>query len=196
MTNFAKKVTTPDPDTINTLCHAARVSTMTSILGSPQLPLNDDDCQDKKASQKVKDLLETRNVGPFSAKGIKPFLDLLTRVFARVKSGNPDLYSAIKQDGVLCVRYIKDTSIVSNHSWGTAIDFTMLNTDTGKHELDWPRGNGTVQLGCLELYKYFKEEGMTTGEWCFWGAGFSREDGMHFEASDQLIKMWRNQGKI
>jgi hypothetical protein len=112
MTNFAKKVTTPDPDTINTLCHAARVSTMTSILGSPQLPLNDDDCQDKKASQKVKDLLETRNVGPFSAKGIKPFLDLLTRVFARVKSGNPDLYSAIKQDGVLCVRYIKDTSIV------------------------------------------------------------------------------------
>jgi hypothetical protein len=170
---------------------------MTSILGSPQLPLNDQECQDKKASQKVKDLLETRNVGPFSVRGIKPFLDLLVRVLAKVKSGNPDLYSALGQDGVLCVRYVRrSSSQFSNHSWGTAIDFTMLNPNTGEHELDLPLGDGTVQVGCLELYKYFREEGMTTGEWCFWGAGFSREDGMHFEASDVLVRMWRNQGRI
>ena len=43
MTNFAKKITRPDLDTINTLCHNASVSTMTSILGAPQLPLNDQD---------------------------------------------------------------------------------------------------------------------------------------------------------
>lgn len=42
MTNFAQKITSPDPDTINTLCHEARVSTMKSILGVSQLPLDQD----------------------------------------------------------------------------------------------------------------------------------------------------------
>lgn len=197
MTNFAEKITTPDPDTINTLCHNARVSTMTSILGSPQLPLNDQDCQDKRASQKVKDLLETRNVGPLSVRGIKPFLDLLERVFAKVKNGNHDLYKALGTAGVLCVRYVKGSaSQFSNHSWGTAIDISIFNPDTGEKELDFPLGDGKVQIGCLELYKYFEEEGNATGEWCFWGAGFGREDGMHFETSDELVRMWKNQGKI
>jgi hypothetical protein len=196
MPNFAQKIEEPPPETINTVCHAARVSTMTSILGSPSMPLGQD-CADGKASKKVKDLLETRNVGPFRVTGIKPFLDLLSRVFARAKAGNCDLYNALGTAGVLCVRYVRgSTSQFSNHSWGSAIDISMLNPESGKHELDLPLGDGKVQLGCLELYKYFKEEGTATGEWCFWGAGFSREDGMHFEASDQLIRMWKNQNRI
>lgn len=144
----------------------------------------------------MKELLETRNVGPFKVRGIKPFLDLLARVFAMVKAGNPALYAALGTEGVLCVRYVRGSTNISNHSWGTAIDIKILNSDTGEYELDLPLGNGTVQVGCLELYKYFREEGMTTGEWCFWGAGFGREDGMHFEASDELIRMWSKQGKI
>ena len=196
MTNFAKLVSAPEPHAINTYCHAARVSTMKAILGSPQMPLSQD-CQNNKSSQKVKALLQTRDVGPFSVTGIQPFLDLLTRVFARVQTGNPGLYAALGTAGVLCVRYVRgSTSQPSNHCWGSAIDISILNPTTGKHELDLPLGNGKVQVGCLELYKFFKADAMSTGEWCFWGAGFGREDGMHFEASDELIRMWKNQSKI
>ena len=197
MTNFAQKVTSPDPGVINTQCNNARISTMNTILGAPQLPLSQN-CDDTRASQKVKGLLVTRNVGPFRVTGIKPFLDLLERVFARVKGGNPDLYAALGTAGVLCVRYVRSSSSqVSNHSWGTAIDISMLNLNTGKYELDLPLGDGLVQTGCLELYKYFEEEGQASGECCFWGgAGFGREDGMHFEASDELVRLWQNQGKI
>jgi hypothetical protein len=196
MANYARSIVEPAPDTINTLCHAARVSTMTSILGSPRYPLSDD-CQNARASQKVKALLETRDVGPFRVTGITPFLDLLTRVFSRVRASKPDLYAAMGTAGVLCVRYVRNSNgQPSNHCWGTAVDISMLNPATGKHELDLPLGNGKVQVGCLELYSFFKAEGQTTGEFCFWGAGFSREDGMHFEASDELIRMWRNQGRV
>lgn len=195
MTNFAEEVTCPDPGTINTQCNNARISTMNAILGAPQLPPSQD-CQDNRASQKVKDLLETRNVGPFEVTGIKPFLDLLEGVFAKVKIGNPELYDALGTAGVLCVRYVRGSSSqVSNHSWGTAIDISMFNPDTHQYELE-PMGSGTVQIGCLELYKYFEDEGGATGEWCFWGAGFGREDSMHFEASDELVRLWQNQGKI
>lgn len=196
MTNFAEKVTSPDPGDINPQCNNARISTMNSVLGAPQMPLSQD-CFDKRASQKVKGLLETRDVGPFEVRGIKPFLDLLERVFAKVKDGNPELYEALGTAGVLCVRYVRNSnSQISNHSWGTAIDISMFNPDTGEKELDLPLGDGTVQTGCLELYKFFQDEGTASGEWCFWGAGFGREDGMHFEASDELVRLWRDQGKI
>jgi len=195
MAAYSKRVPAPDPDSINTRCHAARVSTMTAVLGAPKYPLSKD-CNDAKASDKVKALMQTRSVGPFRVTGIRPFLEVLARTFALVKAKNPDLYAAVGTAGVLCVRYVRgSTSTPSNHSWGTALDVTMLNPKTGEHELD-DRGDGKVQVGTLELYKYFKEQAFASGEWCFWGAGFPTEDGMHFEASDELIRMWKAQGKV
>lgn len=196
MPDFSRKIPAPDPDSINTYARPARVSTMVSILGKPKGPLTDQ-CQNGKASDKVRALTQTRDVGPFRATGLKPFLDLLARVFARVQKGNPALYSALGTAGVLCVRYVRGSnSQFSNHSWGTAVDISILNPKTGKHELDLPLGNGKVQLGCLELYKCFKAEGQASGEWCFWGAGFGREDGMHFEASDEVVRMWKARGVV
>jgi len=75
------------------------------------------------------------------------------------------------------------------------LDVTFLNLKTGKKELD-ARGNGKVQVGCLELNRFFVADGAATGEHCFWGAGFPTEDGMHFEASDQLIRIWQSQKRI
>lgn len=196
MTNFAQKIPTPLPGSINAGRHAARVSTMMEMLGSPQMPLGQD-CQNSKASAKVKALLTTRNVGPFSVTGIKPFVELLVRVFAKVQAGNPELFGALGTAGALCVRNVRgSTTSPSNHGWGTAIDISMRNSVTGRPELDLPLSNGVVQLGCLELSKFFDQDGAATGEFCFWGAGFSREDGMHFEASDELIRLWKQQGKI
>lgn len=196
MPNFAQKIPTPLPGSINVGRHAARISTMMEMLGSPQLPLSQD-CQNSRASDKVRALLTTRNVGPFSVTGIKPFADLLARVFAKVQAGNPELFSALGTAGALCVRNVRgSTTSPSNHGWGTAIDISMKNPNTGRFELDLPLSNGVVQLGCLELSKFFDQDGAATGELCFWGAGFSREDGMHFEASDELIRLWKRQGKI
>lgn len=196
MPNFAQKIPTPSPGSINVGRHAARVSTMIEMLGSPQMPLTQQ-CQNSLASAKVRALRTTRNVGPFSVTGIKPFVDLLARVFARVQAGNSELFSALGTAGALCVRNVRgSTTLPSNHGWGTAIDISIKNSLTGQLELDLPLSNGVVQLGCLELSKFFDQDGAATGELCFWGAGFSREDGMHFEASDELIRLWKQQGKI
>jgi hypothetical protein len=196
MPDYSKKVKAPDPETINLYGDPARVSTMTSALGAPKYPLSSD-CENAKASDRVKALLQTRSVGPFRVTGIRPFLDLLTRAFDRVKASNPDLYAALGTAGVLCVRYVRGSATQpSNHSWGTAIDISVLNPKTGQYELDLPLGDGMVQGGTLELHDFFRQEALASGEWVFWGAGFSREDGMHFEASDQLIRMWQAQRKV
>jgi len=47
-----------------------------------------------------------------------------------------------------------------------------------------------VLLGLAKIAPIFNEH-----KW-FWGAGFSREDGMHFEVSDQLLRQWHAEGKL
>jgi hypothetical protein len=195
MPDFSKKVAAPSPTDINTRCHAAKPSTMKEVLGEPRQPLTSD-CQNEHASETVRRLVQTRDVGPFRVTGIRPFLDLLERVFARVKRSDADLYHSLGTAGVLCVRKVRGGKSPSNHSWGTAIDITIQDPATGKHELDLALGDGMVQRGCLELYKHFKADALESGEWCFWGAGFKREDGMHFEASDELILMWGKDGEV
>jgi hypothetical protein len=195
MPDFSRTVVAPDPDTINTRCHPARVSTMSTSLGRPR-PTGPE-CRNDRASPQVRALLETRDVGPFRITGIRPFLDVVQRICRRVEMGNPALYAALGTAGVLCVRFVRgSTATPSNHCWGTAIDISILNPRTSRHELDLPLGNGRVQVGCLDFYRFVKEEAMASGEFLFWGAGFGREDGMHFEASDELVRQWKAQGKL
>jgi hypothetical protein len=191
--DYSRRIAAPKRTEINTRCHAAKVSTMKSVLGEPRAPLGTD-CQNDHASEKVKHLLETRDLGPFRATGIRPFLDVLQRVFARVKDADPELFGALGTAGLLCVRKVRGGRNASNHSWGTAIDITMRNPATGRFVLD-PRGDGMVQIGCLELYKHFKADALESGDWVFWGAGFPTEDGMHFEASNELVLKWGEEGK-
>jgi len=73
---------------------------------------------------------------------------------------------------MLCCRYVRGSKkVISNHSWGTAIDLTIAG------RLD-PPGDGFTQVGLLKLYRFFREAG-----W-YWGAGFRREDSMHFELAE------------
>ena len=189
MNNYNSRILCPSPEDINRYCHPARISTMTTYLGPLHTPLSEQ-CQTVKASDKVKSLLVTRDIGPFQLTGIAPFLKVLENVFAMVKEDNIDLYNALGTAGCFCARYVRgSTTQPSNHSWASAIDMKMYDTTLKQFVLD-PRGDGKVQTGCLELYKYFKQYGLQTGEWIFWGAGFPTEDGMHFEASDELIRRW------
>jgi len=51
-------------------------------------------------------------------------------------------------------------------------------------------GDGKTQLGLTILAEFFKREG-----W-YWGAGFGREDSMHFQVSREKIETWRRLGQI
>ena len=50
--------------------------------------------------------------------------------------------------------------------------------------------DGRTQLGLTILADLFQAEG-----W-IWGAGFGREDSMHFEVSRELLEKWRQLGEI
>jgi len=107
-------------------------------------------------------------------------VESLHRVFERIK--NKDVYEAVGTAGMLCCRLVRGSRrSVSNHSWGTAVDLTFPHYLTGENVVD-PRGDGLVQRGCLDVYWAFHAEG-----W-YWGAGFSREDAMHFELADETVR--------
>ncbi len=115
---------------------------------------------------------------------LQPAVDSLIRVFTNIRSTDPDLYVRINTAGSLCVRQIRGTKgRTSTHSFGLAVD---LNIDG---HLD-TFGDGKTQLGLIILADFFREEGWV------WGAGFSREDSMHFEISRQMLETWRAEGKI
>jgi len=47
----------------------------------------------------------------------------LKQIFAEVQQQLPDVFAAVKSDGMLCVRHRRKSSLLfSNHSFGTAID--------------------------------------------------------------------------
>jgi hypothetical protein len=168
------------PSGINVGVSAGSQATMMSALGNPGTPL--DSCGTPSAG--LQRLMKTASVGPFRVTGLAPAVDALTRVFAAVKSAKPDLYALLGTAGMLCVRHVRgSTTNFSNHSWGTAIDMTIGGQLT-------PRGSTTVQQGLVDLAPFMQAEQF------FWGAAFPTPDGMHFEASNELIAEWKSNHTI
>jgi hypothetical protein len=152
------------------------------FLGRPRETLSDQ-CQ-PMTNPKLRAMLKVERVGPIRVSMLQPALDSLRRVFANVEATDPDLYARINTAGALCVRQIRGTrGRTSTHSFGLAVD---LNIDGKLDTL----GDGRTQLGLTILADFFREEGWV------WGAGFSREDSMHFEVSRQKLEEWRAEGKI
>ncbi len=129
-------------------------------------------------------LLSAGSAGPISVALLAPATVSLARILDRVKTENPDLYNQIGTAGSLCVRLVRGSdTVLSNHSWGTAIDLTIAG------QLD-TFGDGKVQIALAELSKYFADEG-----W-IWGAGFANEDSMHFEVSQEKLQEWLDAGLL
>jgi hypothetical protein len=171
------------PSGINVGLSSARPDTMVSILGKPCTPT--ENCS-PVTNPDVKKLIVTKNVGPFTVTGLTPAIEVLERIFAKVKQEQPDLYQQLGTAGMLCCRKVRGGTNFSNHSWGTAIDIKISS------ELD-AVGDGKAQLGLVKLAPYFNQEKF------FWGAGFrsrAREDSMHFEVSEELIEEWKNNGVL
>lgn len=169
-TRFNKGITQP------------RNKVMMEILGPPRDSYSTD-CQ-PVTSERLKTLMDTRQVGPIKVTMLKPALDSLERILNRLKDSDPDIFAKVGTAGAVCARFIRgSTTAVSNHSWGSAIDLTL------EGQLDGFADGGT-QFGLLILAEYFNDEG-----W-FWGATYNREDSMHFEVGEETLRRWIAEGKL
>jgi hypothetical protein len=176
---------------INAGLRSAQEETMISLLGSPQLPLTTDD-QPDRASPLVKALKVSGRLSPnIRVTGIRPAVasleQVLQKAFAQEAQAGHDLASVLDDDGMLVVRFRRPTSghpstKVSNHAWGTAVDFRIVGHD--------PPGNthGMIPRFIAVLLPFFNADG--------WFSGIGFADTMHFEVADGTIHDWAASGKL
>ncbi|WP_244914881.1 M15 family metallopeptidase [Rhizobium sullae] len=152
------------------------------ILGEPR-SVYSTSCQ-PVTNPKLLKTLESRDIGHFRLTMIRPALDSLGQIMERLRKEEPDIYAAIGTAGALCVRYVRGSNrSVSSHAWGAAVDLTL------KKNLD-RLGDSSTQFGLVVLAEFFNDAG-----W-YWGAGYSREDSMHFEVGEALLRKWAAEGKL
>ncbi len=160
----------------------ASPSYLTGVFGPPRQTLTNNCTQMTNSRLRAK--LKTESVGPIRVTMVQPAIESMRRVFEQVKAVDPDLYARISTAGSLCVRHIRGApGRASSHAFGLSVD---LNIDGKLDAL----GDGKTQLGLTILADFFQAEG-----W-YWGAGFGREDSMHFEASRDLVEKWIAEGKL
>ncbi|WP_425093559.1 M15 family metallopeptidase [Tropicimonas sp. S265A] len=179
---YAQVVLIADRRNVNRGLNVPSRSYLIETLGRPRDELSDE-CQSVTNPAFAARVFQG-DVGPIKVRMLQPAVESLTRVFERVRETDQDLYDRINTSGSLCVRRIRGTqSTYSSHAFGLALD---LNIDGRLDNF----ADGRTQLGLTILADFFREEG-----W-IWGAGFSREDSMHFEVSRELLEEWRAQGLI
>ena len=153
-----------------------------NTFGLPRPDLTDE-CQ-SMTNPRLIALLRTEDVGPIRVSMLAPAVASLRQIFAEVEAFEPELYNRLASSGSLCVRLIRgSTASASAHAYGLAVD---INVDGVLDNF----ADGKTQLGLILMADYFSAEG-----W-IWGAGFSREDSMHFEVSREKIEEWRELGLL
>jgi hypothetical protein len=179
---YADLVLIADRAVINQGTEVATPSFLEGFLGRPRAVLSDD-CEPME-NPKLAAMLVTAEVGNITVQMLQPAVDSLTRVMDKIKEVDTDLYESIGTAGSLCVRRIRGTiDRTSSHSFGLAVDLTIAGRLAGF-------ADGKTQLGLTMIQDIFRTEG-----WA-WGAGFGREDSMHFEVSRKTLEAWRAEGKI
>ena len=176
------EILTLNPDRFNEGITQPNNRVMLEVLGRPRQNLSQD-CK-SITNPEIKTLLETRQVGPIRVTMIRPALESLERIMAKLEATEPDIYAAVGTAGAVCARFVRGSSrAISNHSWGTAIDIKLEGKLDGF-------GDGGTQFGLVLLAELFNEEG-----W-FWGATYSREDSMHFEVGAEKLREWAAAGQL
>lgn len=180
--SYAQVVLIADRLNVNRGLKVAGPRYLEQKLGRPRDTLSDD-CQ-PMTNPALSSKLVLENVGPIRVRMLKPAADSLRRVFENVRRVDPDLYERINTSGSLCVRRIRGTrNSLSTHSYGLALD---INIDGHLDNFT----DGKTQLGLTILADFFHAEGWV------WGAGFRREDSMHFEISQRQLDEWLAQGVL
>jgi len=180
--DYAQVVLIADRVNVNNGLQVAGGSYLSEKLGRPREDLNDK-CQ-PMTNPELKAKLVTEQVGPIRVSMLQPAITSLKTVFENIQSADPDLYNRINTAGALCVRRIRGTqNSLSTHSYGLAVD---LNIDGQLDNFT----DGKTQLGLTIIADFFNDEGWV------WGAGFRREDSMHFEISRRQLDQWLAEGKL
>ncbi len=180
--SYAQVVLIADRRNVNRGLVVSSPSYLEEKLGRPREVLSDK-CE-AMTNEALANKLVLEDVGPIQVRMLAPAAESLRRVFETVKRADPDLYALINTSGSLCVRRIRGTTNrLSTHSYGLALD---LNIDGHLDNFT----DGKTQLGLTILADFFHEEGWV------WGAGFSREDSMHFEVSRKQLDQWLAQGAL
>ena len=166
---------------INKGLSSAQQHTMISLLGSPQMPLTRES-QPERASPLVKRNIAVERMSPqFRLTGLKPALADVKSILDRAFGDHPDLKTVLSTEGMLSVRMRKPASggistKISNHAWGTAVDFKIIGYDAPINTGD------TVPLFIALLMPLFHDAG--------WYSGVAFNDPMHFEVSEEKIRQW------
>lgn len=188
-TQWSKETQAPPRDWINTDRSPTTNSFMLDLFGHPRV--RKDYTQKYKSPNNprlLKEIIWGVDVGfapnaygrVLKVSGLKPAVASLKEIIAAVRHNNPEVWAAMGTAGMLNCRLVRGSrKAISNHAWGSAIDLTF---DGVIDRL----GNGKTQAGLVAVYKTFHEHG-----W-FWGAGFRREDSMHFEVSKEKLQEWYN----
>ncbi|WP_297975474.1 M15 family metallopeptidase [uncultured Amaricoccus sp.] len=152
------------------------------LLGDPRQTYSDQ-CQ-PVTNPRLIAALETRQIGNFRVTMLKPALDSFQQVMDRLRKEEPEIYASLGTAGALCARHVRGApNTVSSHAWGAAVDLTL----TGNLDR---MGDGATQFGLVVLAEFFNDAG-----W-YWGAGYGREDSMHFEVGEALLRQWVADGRM
>jgi uncharacterized small protein (DUF1192 family) len=179
---YAQVVLIANRTSVNRGLEVAGPDYLEAKLGRPREVLSDT-CE-PMTNEALKSRLVLEQVGPIRVNMLRPAVDSLRRVFANIERADPDLYARINSSGSLCVRRIRGTvDRLSTHSYGLAVD---LNIDGHLDNFT----DGKTQLGLTILADFFHAEGWV------WGAGFRREDSMHFEVSRKQLDEWLAEGAL
>lgn len=174
-TALTRPVPRPAPSSINIGLESASNDFMLQTFGQPCDGGYSTLCQ-PPSHPRLRRNLVTDTVGPFRATGLVPAVLSLKAVMNDIRDEQPAVYRGLGSAGMLCCRLVRGSmTSISNHSWGTAIDLTIDGV------LD-VYGNDTVQHGLTLIAPIFNRHG-----W-YWGAGFRKEDGMHFECGKDLLE--------
>ncbi|MEO0357466.1 MAG: peptidoglycan-binding protein [Pseudomonadota bacterium] len=116
--------------------------------------------------------------------GLDAAFDNAADALVALERRNPMLFKELGSAGMGCCRHVRgSSSAISNHSWGSAIDFTIGGS------ID-PYNNGLIRRGMIDVIEVFNEFGWYSG------AYFRREDSMHLELSVNLLEKWAAGGLI
>ena len=178
---YSQRVDLADLLPINKGLSSATQGTMISLLGSPHMPLTTIG-QNERASDLVKRNIVLERMSPlFRLTGLKPAIEDVKTVLAQAFAAEPDLASVLSTEGMLSVRMRKPTdgsvsTQVSNHAWGTAVDFKIVGFDA-------PANTGSAVPRFIGiLIPLFNAAG--------WYSGVGFNDTMHFEVSEERIRKW------
>jgi hypothetical protein len=180
--DYAQVVLIADRVNVNRGLRVTGGKYLTERLGRPREDLNDT-CQ-SMTNPNLKDKRVTEQVGPIRVSMLRPAIESLKVVFENIREADPDLYNRINTAGALCVRRIRGTvNSLSTHSYGLAVD---LNIDGQLDNFT----DGKTPRGLTSMADVFFAEGWV------WGAGFRREDSMHFEISRRQLDAWVSEGLL